>query len=121
MPKLLLNLRDVPEDEADEVRTLLKNRGIVFYETKPGPWGISMGGIWLRHDTQWPTARALLDEYASDRQMRVRAQWIDDLREGRADTSWTRFRRHPVLVLVCLALAAGLAYVMVAPFFGLAG
>ena len=47
MAKLLLNLRNVPEDEADEVRAWLKENSLAFYETQPSPWGISGGGIWI--------------------------------------------------------------------------
>ncbi|WP_421711891.1 DUF6164 family protein [Alcanivorax sp.] len=47
MTTLLLNLRRVPDDEADEVRALLEQNQILFYETAPSMWGISSGGIWL--------------------------------------------------------------------------
>ena len=47
MATLLLNLRHVPEDEADDVRALLDANGIAWYETQPSRWGISGGGIWL--------------------------------------------------------------------------
>ncbi|MCX7041690.1 MAG: DUF6164 family protein, partial [Gammaproteobacteria bacterium] len=32
MSKLLLNLRNVPDDEADDVRALLDAHGIAYYE-----------------------------------------------------------------------------------------
>ena len=41
MSKLLLNLRDVPDDEADDVRRFLDSGGIRYYETRPNRWGIS--------------------------------------------------------------------------------
>ncbi|MCX7033145.1 MAG: DUF6164 family protein, partial [Arenimonas sp.] len=47
MAKLLLNLRNVPDDEADEVRDLFVTHAIDVYETKPSLWGVSAGGIWL--------------------------------------------------------------------------
>ena len=47
MSKLLLNLRDVPDDEADDVRRFLDSGGIDYYETRPSLWGISGGGIWI--------------------------------------------------------------------------
>lgn len=46
-PKLLLNLRNVPEDEADVLRALLDAHGIAYYESRPGMWGISAGGIFV--------------------------------------------------------------------------
>ena len=42
MSKLLFRLRNVPDDEADEVRELLTQHSIEFYETGAGNWGISM-------------------------------------------------------------------------------
>ena len=43
MTTLLLNLRQVPDDEAEEVRALLNEHRIAFYETTPSLWGISPG------------------------------------------------------------------------------
>jgi len=40
MSRLLLNLRNVPYDEADDVRAMLDAKRIAFYETTPSPWGI---------------------------------------------------------------------------------
>ena len=48
MSKLLLNLRGVPDDEADDVRRFLDSGGIGYYETQPTLWGVSFGGIWIR-------------------------------------------------------------------------
>ena len=47
MSKLLLNLRMVLEDEADDVRAMLEAHRIEFYETRPSRWGVSHGGIWV--------------------------------------------------------------------------
>ncbi|HET6397150.1 MAG TPA: DUF6164 family protein, partial [Pseudoxanthomonas sp.] len=41
MPKLLFPLRNVPQEEAAEVRALLDEAGLDWYETRPGPFGIS--------------------------------------------------------------------------------
>lgn len=35
MAKLLLNLRNVPDDEADDVRAMLEAHGIAFYGALP--------------------------------------------------------------------------------------
>lgn len=42
MAKLLLNLRNVGDDEYADVCTLLDQHGIAWYRTEPSPWGISM-------------------------------------------------------------------------------
>ena len=58
MAKLFLNLRNVPGDEADDVRDLLRANAIDFYETQPSPWGISAGGLWIEDVDQLTRAKA---------------------------------------------------------------
>ena len=48
MAKFLMNLRDVPDDEAAEIRALLDAHDFGWYDTKPSFWGVSGGGFWLR-------------------------------------------------------------------------
>jgi hypothetical protein len=67
MGKLLLNLRHVPDDEADEIRAWLEENQLAFYETKPSRWGISAGGIWLQNSDDYPKARTLMDTYQQAR------------------------------------------------------
>lgn len=120
MAKLLMNLRHVPEDEADEVRALLGEHTIEFYETPPNRWGISMGGIWLRHEAQAEEAARLLQEYQARRQADARAAYEAGRRAGTADTLLARVRREPLRVLVYIAAAGIIVYLLVAPFFRLA-
>jgi hypothetical protein len=75
MSKLLFKLRNVPEDEAIEVRELLDANAIDYFETTPGNWGISMPGLWLSNADDFPRARALLDEYQTARAQRERARF----------------------------------------------
>lgn len=79
MAKLLFRLRNVPDDEAEEVRQLLEEHGIETYETDAGNWGISMPAIWLEHSAEFERAKALLDDYQNKRAIRVRAEY-DQLR-----------------------------------------
>ena len=44
----LMNLRHVPDDEAEEIRALFEAHEVRYYETPPSRWGISMGGFWVR-------------------------------------------------------------------------
>ena len=57
MSKPLMNLRNVPDDEADEVRAMLDAQRIAFYETRLSIWGISAGGIWVTEDEAFADAR----------------------------------------------------------------
>ena len=58
MPVKLFSLRGVPDDEADEIRALLAQHAIDYYETPPGNWGVSMPAIWLPDDSELARAGA---------------------------------------------------------------
>ena len=102
MPHLLLNLRDVPEDEADEVRALLDGEGLEFYETKPSLWGVSAGGIWLPEDGDAARARVLLAEYQARRERQARDDRERARLEGRLPGAWSSFGRDPARALAAL-------------------
>lgn len=115
MPKLLLNLRHVGDDEAHEVAGLMDEHGIEHYSTPPGSFGISAGGIWLRHPQDYPRARALMDDYQARRSLRVRAELAQSRKEGRGETFWTTLYRRPMRTLVYLALAVFILMIFFAP------
>jgi hypothetical protein len=102
MAKLLLNLRNVPDDEADEVRALLDEHGIDCYETQPSLWGVSAGGIWLAQAEQVEKAERLLADYQAQRAARARAEREAERREGRAPSSWAGIRAHPAQALAAM-------------------
>lgn len=108
MAKLLLNLRNVPDDEADEVRGWLKESGIEFYETEPASWGISAGGIWIREDAQIARAKAMMAEYQAQRRQRAQADQAAARRDGSAETFASLLRRRPAYVLGMLAAIIGI-------------
>src|SRR3546814_15351344 len=102
MAKLLLNLRHVSDDEADDVRAFLKTGGIAFYETQPSRWGISHGGIWVEDNAQVAEAKRLMADYQKQRQVRVRAEREQALRDGTAETFADIVRQQPLRVLLTL-------------------
>lgn len=102
MSKLLLNLRNVSEDEADDVRAFLEAHDIAFYETRPSRWGVSHGGIWVTVDTDVAEAKRLMADYQRQRQARVRAEREQALRDGTAETFAGIVREQPLRVLLTL-------------------
>lgn len=111
MAKLILNLRNVPDDEADEVRALLDEHGIAFHETKPSLWGVSGGGIWVSLSKDEPAATRLMAEYQQRRQAEARAQYEAAKRAGSALTIWQAIREDPsraVIALLGVAFALAL-------------
>lgn len=116
MAKLLLNLRYVPDDEADEVRALLEAHEIDYYETKPSIWGVSGGGIWVRHDRDTAAAGRLMADYQERRRAQARGEYEAAKRSGGA-TFAAAVRAHPLrtaVVLIGIALVLALS---AAPFF----
>jgi hypothetical protein len=103
--KLLLNLRNVPDDEIDDVRAMLTAHRIEFHETQPSRWGISYGGIWVTHDEDAAEAKRLMADYQGKRQARVRAEYAAARREGTAETFMDVLREQPLRVaLTVLAI-----------------
>ncbi|GAB3484073.1 DUF6164 family protein [Marinomonas epiphytica] len=80
MATLVFRLKFVPDDEADEIRQLLAEHDIAFYETSAGRWQISMAGIWVKDKQQALLARQLINE---DQQQRAQSHrpisWSDAL------------------------------------------
>lgn len=112
MAKLLLNLRHVPEDEADDVRAMLTDSRIAFYETRPSVWGVSAGGIFVTEDSDVAQARRLMADYQGQRSTRARAEYESARRDGTAETFWSVLRAEPGRVaLVGLAIVFLLALV----------
>lgn len=108
MAKLLLNLRNVPDDEAEEVRAWLTESGMDFYETQPSPWGISSGGIWMREDTDIVRAKGLMAEYQAKRLQQARAAQAAAHDDGSAETFGKLFNRRPLYVLAVLGAIVGI-------------
>ncbi|MDD5241614.1 MAG: DUF6164 family protein [Sulfuricella sp.] len=116
MPIKLFRLNHVPDDEAEEIRTLLTGNEIDFYETSPGIWGISVAAIWLRDEDQYPRARSLIDEYQNERLVRVREEYAHLQREGRNRTVIDLIRENPVRFVVYLVAISAVIYFSTKPF-----
>lgn len=108
MSKLLLNLRMVLDDEADDVRAMLDAHRIEFYETRPSRWGVSHGGIWVTHEQDVAQAKELMADYQAQRRERVRAERETAVREGTADTFADTLRREPLRVMLTVLAILGL-------------
>ncbi len=116
MPELLFKLRNVPDDEIEEVRQLLNDHEINFYETHAGGWGISMPGIWLPDDHQFKEAKLLLEDYQRERARRMRALYEDLKREGKHQTTIGKIMENPVrFILLSIALLF-ILYISLSPF-----
>ncbi|ERS86960.1 hypothetical protein Q672_13655 [Marinobacter sp. EVN1] len=116
MPHHLMNLRHVPDDEADEIRALFEEHEVRYYETPPSRWGISMGGFWVQDADEAARAKALLDDYQRQRFQSQRQAYEQGLARGEIGGIGSMFRRYPLRTLAaCLAIAA-IAAISLLPF-----
>lgn len=119
MAKRLFSLRGVPDDEADEVRTLLSEKHIEFYETSAGNWGISMPAIWLRDDSQLHAAKAIIAEYQAQRAIEQREIYAQLKREGKQRTFWHILWEEPLKVIAYIGIVLVILYFSTKPFLSL--
>lgn len=119
MPIQLLILRNVPEEEADEIRELLNSRAIDFYETPTDRWGVSMPAIWLNNEFQLDEARALLEKYHEQRFNQARSEYERLKHEGRLWTIFDEIRQNPLRFIAYLAIVAVILYFSTVPFIRL--
>ena len=118
MATLLIKLNGAPDDEVEELRQLLNDNVIDFYETDAGRWGISIAALWLSDDTQLEKARSLIDDYQQQRSLRIRAEYEAQRRAGKHETLLRRFINKPIKFFLYLLLIAVILYLTLAPFIG---
>jgi hypothetical protein len=105
MSKLLFRMRDVPHDEAQEVRELLENSGIEYFETFAGNWGVSLPALWLTREDQFEKARQILDDYQNTRSLRIRQEYEMQRERGEVRTMWQNFIENPFKFVLYLSLS----------------
>lgn len=120
MAILLFRLNGVPEDEAADVRALLDEHRIEYYETESGRWGISLAAIWLKDESQLKRARELIDDYQQRRFASAREEYERRRSAGEVETLLGRALREPLRFLLYLAAILLILYLSLMPFLGLA-
>ena len=119
MPHLLFKLNGVPEDELIDVRRLLDEHYIEYYETDAGRFGISLAAIWLRDDGEIERAQELLVKYQEERYRKARADYEQQQRDGTAETALQRALHQPLRTLIYLAVIIIIVYFSIMPFLAL--
>ncbi len=84
MAILFFSLRGVPEDEAEDVRAILAEHKIAFYETSAGNWGVSMPAIWLYDEADREKILPAFNDYQEQRAYTQRRLY----REAQSQRSW---------------------------------
>ncbi|MFO7603804.1 MAG: DUF6164 family protein [Gammaproteobacteria bacterium] len=117
MAVLIFKIRFVPEDEVQEVRELLQDNNIDFYETSAGTFGISMPGLWLRNEDQLQDARQLVEEYQQLRQHRAREDYALQQSQGTARTFGDMFQEAPLRYITFILVILLICYITIFAFF----
>lgn len=116
MAQFLFSLSGVTGEEAEEIRQLLTDNEIPFYETGAGFWGTGVAAIWLENDADMTLSRQLLDSYQQQRGDRIRREW----QQAKLDQTYrgwlARFKEQPVKMVLFISLAVLVAYLSVSPF-----
>ena len=121
MSARLIGLRDVPDEEAAEIRALLDGHRIDYFETPPGNWGISAGAIWIQDPEALPLARELLQDFQTGYAARARDANRRNRLLGRTERVADRFRRQPLRGFLYLAAILMVLYLSTVPFLRMAG
>jgi len=120
MSALLFKLRNVPEDEADDIRDLMQTHRIEIYETSAGNWGISMPAIWVQNDENLAEAKQLLAQYQQKRATEARHAYNEDRRLGRAPSLMQKIFERPLVITGIILFCLFVIYAMTSPFIRLA-
>jgi hypothetical protein len=121
MPTLVFRLRNVPEDEADDVRAIMDENEFDWYETSAGNWGIAMPGIWVSNDEDRHKARQLIEIYQRERQSNMRDSYQQEVDAGSIVTFAQRLKEHPLRVVCLVLFCLFILFVSINPFMQLIG
>jgi hypothetical protein len=113
MSILFFSLRGVPEDEAEDIRELLCNNDIEFYETNPGLWGISPPAIWLYHQEDMQKIRPLFDEYQRQRAIIQRQRYLQLKQQGEIQGFLAHNFHKPIRFLIYITTIALIVYISI--------
>lgn len=117
MAILLFRLNNVPDDEAHEVRQLLQENTINFYETDAGFWRVGVDAIWLPDNTQEDFARALLKQYQQERTSSQQQEYAEREAKGEVFSVWQKLMAHPIRFLAMLIAIIFILALSTVPFW----
>lgn len=116
MAKLIFKLKSVFDDEADDIKDLLTEHNIDFYESPAGNWGISMHALWLKDETKFDQAKQLINEYQITRSSRIRKEIQQQKEEGEFETFFQRLLNRPMQFIIYTAFILFILYFSIMPF-----
>jgi hypothetical protein len=116
MAKLLFKLNSVPDDEADDIRALLEQADIEFYETTSGNWGFGFAAIWLNNEDNLDQAQTLVQQYQQQRQENAKQNQQAAVEQGLQFGLWQALKLSPIKITLVIIFVGLLAYFSTVPF-----
>jgi hypothetical protein len=116
MSVMLFKLRRVEDDEAGEIRVLLTEHDIDFYETSNGRWGLGYAAIWLHDDEKLEEGKALIVAYQQQRFKLAREAYAQLCLEGNQPTLWKIIKARPLQVIFVLIAVVIVSLFVLTPF-----
>lgn len=116
MSTLLFKLQNVPDDEAADIRDLLAENDIYFYETHAGFWRLGIDGLWLPDNTNLDRARELIKAYQIERTANQQKVYADLVEQGQAPTLWQNFLLSPLRFVALIIAVFFILTLTLAPF-----
>ncbi|EIK45636.1 hypothetical protein O59_001275 [Cellvibrio sp. BR] len=111
MARLLFKLAQVPDDEAQEIRMLLNEHQINYYETDAGFFRVGLDAIWLADGAQEQRARELIHAYQAERAIRQQQNYAQLVEAGQVPSLWQHFCAQPLrfmALVIAIIFVAGL-------------
>ncbi len=111
MARLLFKLAQVPDDEAQEIRMLLNEHQINYYETDAGFFRVGLDAIWLADGAQEQRARELIHAYQAERAIRQQQNYAQLVEAGQVPSLWEHFCAQPLrfmALVIAIIFVAGL-------------
>lgn len=112
----LFPLKNVPEDEVEDVRNLLLDNDIDIYETPEVFFGIFPGAIWLANEDQLEEAKSLIKDYQEKRRRLVKEELSRLKKEGKQKTMVDKIIEDPLQFIIYLAIILFIIYLSIIPF-----
>jgi uncharacterized protein YaaQ len=115
--KKLYPLRNVPDDESEEMRILLRENNIEFHETSSGFFGIGTAAFWVNNENQFDAARTLISQYQKQRYTQAHKINLKQKSAGEQTRFSDLYHKDPGRVILYLLFALFLVFLMTLPFW----
>ncbi len=116
MAILLFKLTQVPFDEANDIRQLLTDNQIQYYETDSGFFRVGLDAIWLQHKEEFEQAKKLIDDYQVQRSQQQREAYIQQKEQGEALNLWQKFLTQPIRFIATVIAVLFILILTLSPF-----